>query len=87
MLDTVPLPGDVTVEQVSALLLDLAAQALRLHKPLTARLMPVPGKKAGDATDFNFDFFSNSRIMALEAEPLGRLFAANETFSIHPRQK
>ena len=86
-LDTVPLPGDVTVEQVSALLLDIAAISLRLHKPLTARLMPVPGKKAGDSTEFNFEYFANSKVMALEAEPLGKLFASNETFTVKPRQK
>lgn len=86
-LDTVPLPGDVTVEQVAALLLDIAVLSLRLRKPLTARLMPVPGKKAGDATEFNFEYFVNSKVMALEAEPLGRLFASNETFTVKPRQK
>lgn len=86
-LDTIPLPGDVTVEQVSALLLDIAVLSLRLHKPLTARLMPVPGKKAGDATEFQFEYFANSKVMALEAEPLGRLFASNETFTVKPRQK
>lgn len=69
-LDTVPLPGDVTQEQLSALLMDLGALALRLNKPLTARLLPIPGKKAGEMTDFNFDFFVNSRIMSLETAPL-----------------
>ena len=86
-LDTVPLPGDVTVEQISALLLDIATLSLRLHKPLTARLMPVPGKKAGEATEFDFEYFANSKVMALEAEPLGKLFASNETFTVKPRQK
>ncbi len=86
-LDTVPLPGDVTVEQISALLLDVATLSLRLRKPLTARLMPVPGKKAGDATEFDFEYFANSKVMALEAEPLGKLFASNETFTVKPRQK
>ena len=36
-LDTVPLPGDTTAEQLTPLLLDLSALALRLDKPLTAR--------------------------------------------------
>ncbi len=85
-LDTVPLPGDVTNDQVAALLLDIAGLALRLHKPLTGRLMPVPGKKAGDMTEFNFDYFANGRVMALEAEPLTRLFASNEIFTIHSRK-
>lgn len=84
-LDTVPLPGDTTSKQIAALLLDLAALALRLDKPLTARLMPVPGKKAGDPTGFDFSFFSNSRVLALEAEPLARIFEGLETFTLHPR--
>jgi len=69
-LDTVPLPGGTSADQIAALLLDLSALALRLDKPLTARLMPVPGKQAGDATNFDFGFFANSKVMALEAEPL-----------------
>jgi uncharacterized protein len=85
-LDTVPIPGDTTNEQISSLLLDVCALALRLHKPLTARLMPIPGKKAGDETAFNFDYFANSRVMALDAEPPGKLFAGNETFSLHPKK-
>jgi len=69
-LDTVPLPGDTSAGQITALLLDLGALALRLDKPLTARLMPVPGKKAGEPTSFDFGFFANSKVMALEAVPL-----------------
>ncbi len=69
-LDTVPLPGDTSVAQLSAILLDLAALALRLDKPLTARLMPIPGKAAGDHTGFDFAFFANSRVMELDAQPL-----------------
>lgn len=51
-LDTVPLPGDVPVEKVAAILLDVATLAVKLDKPLSARLLPVPGKGAGDRTDF-----------------------------------
>ena len=85
-LDTIPLPGDVTAAQLSALLLDISALSLRLHKPLTARLMPIPGKVVGDLTDFSFDYFANSRVMALEAEPLAKLFAGNETFTVHSKK-
>ena len=84
-LDTVPLPGDVTADQIAALLLDLSALALRLDKPLTARLMPIPGKKAGDETNFAFDYFANSRVMSLEAEPLGKALGGEETFTIQSR--
>ena len=47
-LDCIPLPGDVTQGQLAAVLLDVAALAQRLDKPLMARLLPVPGKAAGD---------------------------------------
>jgi uncharacterized protein (UPF0210 family) len=83
-LDTVPLPGDSTVEQIGPILLDLATLALRLDKPLTARLMPIPGKSAGDATDFDFPYFTNSRVLALEAEPLQNALTSDETIIINP---
>jgi uncharacterized protein (UPF0210 family) len=84
-LDTVPLPGDVSPDQIAAVLLDIAALSLRLNKPLTARLLPIPGKSAGEMTDFDFDYFVNGRIMALEAQPLKKLFAANEIFNVRAR--
>jgi hypothetical protein len=62
-LDTVPLPGDVSEEELAGILLDVTALALRLDKPLTARLMPVPRAKAGDLTEFDFAYFANGRIL------------------------
>ena len=53
-LDTIPLPGDVSQQQLERILGDVASLAVKWHKPLTARLIPAPGKKAGDRTDFNF---------------------------------
>jgi uncharacterized protein (UPF0210 family) len=84
-LDTVPLPGKTTTGQIAALLIDIAALSLRLDKPLTARLMPVPHKKAGDRTGFDFDFFANSRVMALDAEDLTFSLAETRRFNIAPR--
>jgi len=69
-LDTVPLPGDTTADQMAAVLTDVAALARRLRKPLTARLMPMPGKRAGDVVTFDFPYFANSRVMPLQAAPL-----------------
>ena len=85
-LDTVPVPGDVSAEQIAALLLDVAALSQRLNKPLTARLMPIPGKQAGDMTEFDFPYFANSRVLALEAEPLNGFLAGEETFSMGTRR-
>ncbi|HSL43864.1 MAG TPA: DUF711 family protein [Anaerolineales bacterium] len=84
-LDTIPLPGDTTSEQLVPLLLDLCALALRLDKPLTARLMPIPGKKAGDETNFDFSFFAPSKVMALNSEALTNAFSGTETFHLSSR--
>ncbi len=84
-LDTVPLPGNTSAEQLVPLLLDLSALALRLDKPLTARLMPVPGKKAGDGMSFDFGFFANSKVMALDSEGLNSPFNQNKTLQIKKR--
>jgi uncharacterized protein (UPF0210 family) len=84
-LDTVPLPGDASAEQLAAVLLDVAALACRLEKSLTARLMPIPGKQAGDLTDFDFAFFANSRVMALKAAALDGLLVGDEAFSLRRR--
>ncbi|MBK8782616.1 MAG: DUF711 family protein [Anaerolineales bacterium] len=84
-LDTVPIPGDTTAEQITPLLLDLCALALRLDKPLTARLMPVPGKQAGDVTEFDFAFFANSKVMKLDSAPLGLPLGGGGTISLHAR--
>lgn len=86
-LDTVPLPGDVTADQIAPLLLDLCALALRLDKPLTARLMPIPGKKAGDPTEFDFEYFANSKVMTLESEKLRGIFKGDEIFKLQSLER
>ncbi|MCZ7575198.1 MAG: DUF711 family protein [Ardenticatenaceae bacterium] len=70
-LDTIPLPGTVSRAALAAILLDVAALALRLAKPLTARLMPIPGKQAGDVTTFDFPYFANSTVLGVLAPPGG----------------
>ena len=84
-LDTIPLPGDTSPEQITSLLLDLCVLAVRLDKPLTARLLPIPNKKAGDSTDFDFAFFDNSKVMALESEGLRGLLNTDESFLLKSR--
>lgn len=62
-LDTLPLAGDIAEAELAGILLDLAALACRLRKPLTARLMPLPGLAPGDPVTFDFPYFANSRVM------------------------
>jgi len=52
---------------------------------LTARLMPIPGKKSGDPTDFDFEFFANSKVMAVESSGLGGVLGGEEIIDIRPR--
>ena len=61
-LDTLPLPGNISAEAISHLLLDVATLALRLNKPLSARLFPVPGKKAGERTEFTSPYLTNTLV-------------------------
>ena len=86
-LDTVPLPGDVSAEMITPLLMDICSLSLRLDKPLTARLMPVPGLKSGDKTFFNFDFFQNGQIMDLPARALSRVLASSEWLEMKKRER
>jgi uncharacterized protein len=68
-LDTIPLPGDITVEQLDLILSDVASLAVKWHKPLSARLLPVKGKIAGDTTEFNDPFLVNAVIQPFEPGP------------------
>lgn len=73
-LDTIPLAGDASEHEIAALLLDLAALAVKLDKPLTARLVPVPHVRAGASTNFDFEFFANARTFGIDADPEMKLF-------------
>jgi hypothetical protein len=65
-LDTVPLPGDISLRQLEGIILDMASLAVRLDKPLTARLLPVPGKQAGDPAEWpDFSFFAKGKVMSV----------------------
>jgi uncharacterized protein (UPF0210 family) len=65
-LDTIPIPGDITIEKITAILIDMATLAIKLDKPLSARLFPIPGKKAGEMTAFNSPYLVDCRIFNVE---------------------
>jgi len=64
-LDTIPLPGDITVEQMERIFGDVASLAVKWNKPLSARLQPVHGKNPGDRTDFQDSALFNTTLHAL----------------------
>jgi hypothetical protein len=65
-LDTIPLPGDISEERLDLIIGDMATLAVKWHKPLSARLLPVAGKNAGDMTEFDDPFMVNATIQAID---------------------
>ena len=63
--DTVPLPGDVSEQQIARILGDVAWLAYRWNKPLAARLLPAPGRRAGDLTEFPNQALTNTVVQPL----------------------
>jgi uncharacterized protein (UPF0210 family) len=61
-LDTIPFPGDIGVDQLARIFGDVASLAWKWHKPLSARLQPVAGKKAGERTEFSGPFLFNTTL-------------------------
>jgi uncharacterized protein (UPF0210 family) len=68
-VDTVPLPGDVTEDQIARILGDVAWLAYRWNKPLAARLLPAPGKHPGEETEFSGSMLTKTRIQSLPGTP------------------
>jgi len=62
-LDCVPLPGDITPRELFYILLDVCIISIKFDKPLTARLIPIPGRESGDPVDFDFEYFASSIVM------------------------
>lgn len=63
--DVVSLPGDVPATRLAAAYADMQAVARAVARPLEMRVLPLPGRGVGDATDFSFDYFAPGRVMAL----------------------
>jgi uncharacterized protein (UPF0210 family) len=61
-LDAVPLPGDISQHELESIIADVASLAVKWHKPLSTRLLPVAGKKAGEMTEFGSPYLVNIRI-------------------------
>lgn len=64
-LDTVPLPGDATIDQLAHIIGDVATLSVKWNKPLSARLLPVSGRLAGQQTEFSDPNLLNAVIQPL----------------------
>lgn len=80
-VDMVPLPGSVSEEQLSSIILAACTLAAKWNKPLITRLIPVHQKKAGEMTEFSNEYIANTKILKLEEESqrdfLPAFFVAN----------
>ena len=61
-LDMIPIPGSVDADTISAIIADEMALGMVNQKTTAARLIPVPGKEAGDYVSFG-GLFGASPIM------------------------
>ena len=67
-VDTVPLAGDTSEEAIARIVGDVATLAFKWNKPLAVRLLPAPGKKVGDITEFS-GALANAKIQPLIGTP------------------
>lgn len=65
-LDVIPMAGDTSQRQIAAMLGDVASLAYKWQKPLSARLLPVKGEKAGERTKFQDPILVNATIQPIE---------------------
>lgn len=65
-LDTIPLPGECPQNAIKSMILDVAGVAGRWNKSLSCRLLPVPGLKAGDMTQFESPYLINAQVFSVD---------------------
>jgi uncharacterized protein (UPF0210 family) len=65
-LDMIPLPGDTTAETIAAIIADEMAIGMVNNKTTAVRVIPVPGKKAGEWAEFG-GLLGGSPIMAVNS--------------------
>lgn len=68
-LDMVPIPGDITIECLAGIIADEMAIGMINSKTTATRLIPVPGKKAGDKVYFG-GLLGQARIMDVKNSQL-----------------
>jgi uncharacterized protein (UPF0210 family) len=74
-LDMVSIPGDTSAATISAIIADEMAIGVINHKTTAARLIPVPGKKAGDKVYYG-GLLGSATILSVRDYPEADLFMA-----------
>ena len=65
-LDMVPVPGSILVEDIEAIIIDVATLSVRLKKPLGIRMLPIPERTLNEMTEFNMDFLCDARVFNVD---------------------
>ncbi|OYT45507.1 hypothetical protein B6U90_03085 [Thermoplasmatales archaeon ex4484_6] len=64
-LDAVPIPGNTSIERISGVLRDVAHLSIRWGKPLSARLLPIPNRIAGEMTNIHSPYLRNCSVISV----------------------
>ncbi|MYC76141.1 DUF711 family protein [Candidatus Poribacteria bacterium] len=64
-LDTIPIPSEASISQITSILMDVATLSIQLNKPLSVRLFPVPGCNADCMTEFDSPYLTNTIVMQI----------------------
>lgn len=64
-LDTVPIPGDIPHSRLCAVLRDVAHMSVKLGKPLSARLLPIPGMSSGEMTRIGSPYLKDCSVLSV----------------------
>lgn len=81
-LDMIPIPGNTSPEEIAAIYLDMAALALYSGKPLSARLLPIPGKAVGQKVNLALPGLTSSRVLPVKNLGAHKLFDDNSFLSL-----
>jgi len=65
-LDMVPVPQNISEEELASIILDISTISTIHKKPLGVRVLPIPNGEANDYTSFDTDFISNTRILPIK---------------------
>lgn len=65
-LDVIPVSGDIDRVTIEGIYRDVASLSIKyFNKALSARLFPIPQKKAGDIVDFENPYLTSSVVMKI----------------------
>ena len=64
-LDVVPVPGATTVDELVGVVSDVAALSVKWNKPLSVRLLPMPGLEAGDRVHYDDPILTDSVVLPM----------------------